>query len=173
MVKRGALIGLILAIFGAAAVPAASYAAGTGQRRGQNAAESSKAKQHKQAKKCKNGQVRKNGKCVKKKTGPSSTTPTSTSTPEASATLIVHVYKGGGPPTGEADEGVPLWISQRAADGEPERGFQTTEHTVHVAPGKYEIAALGDLNYGTVAFLASKTVTVGTGQTVELTLEIQ
>jgi hypothetical protein len=159
------------AIIGTAAMPAVSSSAGTGRHRGHDAAGSSRSSKAK-AKKCKKGQVRKHGKCVKKKTSPttppSSTTPPPTGTPEtSSATLVVHVSKGG-----QADEGVALHIA-KLEDGQPVRGLETSEHTVHVTPGQYEITVLNIVNPTTVGVLARKIVTVSAGQTAEVTLEIE
>jgi hypothetical protein len=166
MLKRRALIGLTAAIIGIAAMPAVSYSAGTTQRHGQHAAGSSKSSK---AKKCKKGQVRKNGKCVKKKTSPpSSTMPPPTNTPEAmSATLSIHVTKAG-----QADEGVALHIA-KLEGGQPVRGLETSEHTLHVTPGEYEVTVLNIANPTTVSILARKIVTVAAGQTAEVTLEIE
>jgi hypothetical protein len=168
MLKRRALIGLIAAIIGTAAMPAVSFSAGTGQRHGQYAAGSSRSSKAK-AKKCKKGQVRKHGKCVKKPTTPpSSTTPPPTSTPEAmSATLVIHVSKAGQP-----DEGAALHIA-KLIDSQPVRGLETSEHTLHVTPGQYEITVINILNPTTVGFLARKIVTVSAGQTAEVTLELE
>lgn len=171
MSGRRTLVGVIVVIFGMAATPAVSYSAGAKQRQAQCAAKSCKSKAKK---KCKKGQVRKNGKCVKTKTSSSSTTPSSfkppTSTSEAlPATLIVHVYQTGDSGT-EADEGAPLYISD-VGEGRFVGKLETSEHTVHVRPSRYEITALSMTNPTTVA-LASTIVTVSAGQTLELTLTI-
>ena len=136
-----------LAALWIAEIPAVSYSAAAGQHRGQYATRSSEsnAKSHKRAKKCKKDRVSKNRKCDKK-----------SSAPEAlSATLIVHVYESGGvtvcapaPPkcrgiTPRPNETRPLRISRFGRNGEVVSSIETKEHTVHVAPGKYEIVALG------------------------------
>lgn len=102
-----------------------------------------------------------------------STAPT-TPAPSLSATLIVHVPGGCGPrrcetPTGTRElTSQPLRITRLGAGGEALSSLETHEHTVHVAPGLYEIAVLGD-NGG--AFTATK-VTVSADQELEVTLEV-
>jgi hypothetical protein len=165
---RIALIGVIVLILEIVGAPAVTYSAATKKHEAHCTARSCKPKANK--KRCNKGQVRKNGKCLKKATPPSPGTPETTSTPEAlSATLIVHVYKTSGTGT-EPDEGAPLFVAKHGS-APSARGFETSEHTLHVTPGEYEITALEMTNPTTVA-LAPRTVMVSTGETKEVTLTI-
>jgi hypothetical protein len=182
VLRRGALVGVIAAILGSAAIPAVGYSAHATKHEAQCKGKSCKSKAKK---KCKKGQVRaKDGKCVKKKTAPTPTTPT-TNSPEAHpepkevgpepapgapfATLVVHVNKADENGT-EADETAPLFIAKFSHD-EFVGKLKTTEHTVHVTPGHYEITALAITNETTAAQATTK-VEVTAGQTVEVTLTI-
>lgn len=172
MFRRVALMGVLVTVLGIAAVPDVSYSASTGPRDGQHAAKSAKAKpkKNKKVKKCKKGQVRKNGTCTKKAASP--TSPPSTApptTPEAlSATLVVHVSESGSP-----NESAPIYVAKLKANGQVLTGFQTSEHTVHVSPGAYEISALSVFNPTTVSFQSPRRVTVAAGQQLEVMLELK
>jgi hypothetical protein len=96
------------------------------------------------------------------------------------ATLIVHVELEGGPPmtpeeaarnpNGYPSEGQPLHITRLAASGVALSSRDTgVEHTVHVVPGRYEIAAL---NGNQASTLGSTTVVVGAGQEREVSLPV-
>ena len=50
--------------------------------------------------------------------------------------------------------------------------IETKEHTVHVAPGKYEIVALGRYVGGVDVGFTPTSVTVSAGQELEVSLEI-
>jgi hypothetical protein len=161
------LIGVFAAMLGFAGTPAVGYSAGAKKHQAHCAAKSCKLRAKS---KCKVGQPRTTGKCVKRKTSASSRTPSSPTTPEAlSATLIVHVYKAGGSAT-EADEEAPLHIS-KLRTGQFLGKLDTSEHTVHVTPGEYEVTALDITNPTTVA-LASTRVWVSAGQTQEVALTV-
>jgi hypothetical protein len=87
---------------------------------------------------CTEGEARKNGRCVKVSPAPET----------LSATLIVHVYVGGGPP-GDGCTGPPqcpsesqdLRISRLGPEGEIVRSVETHQHTIRLAPGRYELTA--------------------------------
>lgn len=159
MFRHGALIGLLAASLGIATIPAVSYAAGAGRQHRRSVRHGqSKAKE-----KCKNGEVRKNGKCVQKRTSP------------LSATIIVHVYDR---PEGVSNQPAPpevpeptlaIRIGETGPDGAaPTNYMATQEHTLHVAPGRYEIQV-----FGIGGVYASEVVTVRAGNTTEVTLYIQ
>jgi hypothetical protein len=132
----------LAAVLGIAATPAAGYSA-TRQHQGQYTARSPRAtaEKHPRARNCKKGQVSRNGKCVKKSPAPAA----------PSATLIVHVYVVGGPVKegrGPACSGTrcpsehqPLRISRLGPSGEVMRTIETSQDTVHIAPGRYEVTA--------------------------------
>lgn len=161
MLRRKALIGIIAAMLGIAAIPAVTYSAPAGQRHGQDAAKSSKARS------CGKGKVRKNGKCAKRSPPPEA----------LSATLIVHVYESyGADCKREAaendecgpslDEAAPLRISRLGRNRQVVSSIDSKNHTVHVTPGLYEVALAGHIRPEPLR------VTVSAGQTVEVTLEI-
>lgn len=171
-----AFIAVIAAALGIAAIPAVGYSTAAGQRHGQYAARSSKAKPMK-PKRCKKGQVRRNGKCVKKKAPtPTTTTPTTTTpAPEAlSATLIIHVYGCGGPVMGcHHYEDLALLVTRLGPAGEALSSIELhpESHTVHVAPGEYEVAYLTEPGGRPVTgFDRSARATVVAGQEQEIKL---
>lgn len=87
--------------------------------------------------------------------------------PEAlSATLIVHVYEEGHqpPPVRKPEESMPLRIARLGTAGEVLASTDTSQHTVHVVPGRYEVAAS--------AGGAPQTVEVSAGQELEVTIAI-
>ena len=138
MVRRIALIALLTAILGIAAVPAVSYSAGAGKPRDHP---------------CTMAKFHRLHKCSK-------------------ATIVVHIPNGGGeaPAPGERrpteNTAQPLKISRLTASGKIISSFKTHARTVHVVPGRYEVAVLD----GTGPPLAEKTVTVSAGQVLKLTL---
>ncbi len=104
------------------------------------------------------------------------TTGTTTGTPEAlSATLIVHVYASPEfccmvhEPGPSPDETQPLRIIRSLTDGEDK--LTTSEHTVHLAPGSYEVQVIST---GTTAYVYDASeVTLSAGQIQELTFTIK
>ena len=97
-----------------------------------------------------------------------------------SATVIVHVYlltapipEVGKPGRSERipEETQPLRMIRRGTDGEVASSIETSEHTLHVAPGSYEIQVI-ETGRGGGAY-DPKDVAVTTGQTQEVTLEIE
>ena len=122
-----------------------------------------KAKKHEKAKKCKKDQFRKNGKCAKEKN--TLTTPARTSPEGLSATIILHFQAEGSNGQegflGTAQE--PLRVSRLGPKGEVLNSVETREDTLHVPPGRYEIALLD------VGGSPPMMVTVKAGQVLEQT----
>jgi hypothetical protein len=88
--------------------------------------------------------------------------------PEAlSATLVVHVYEEGPlpPPVRKPEESMPLRIARLGGAGEILASTETSEHTVHVVPGRYEVAASGGG--------APQKVILGPDQELEVTIAIE
>ena len=90
-------------------------------------------------------------------------------------TLVVHVYTVGGPAppigcygTKCPNESTPIYVARLGLSRKIVHLTETKEHTVHVAPGEYEVA----LNETLLAHKQGKRVTVKAGRTVELTLTI-
>jgi hypothetical protein len=96
------------------------------------------------------------------------------------ATLIVHVYGGGGPrptpeelsrfPNGRPLAGQPLRIARLGPDARVHSSRITQRHTLRLSPGRYGVAAMSG-GFGTEV-LATKKVTLSAGQTLEITLHI-
>jgi hypothetical protein len=103
------------------------------------------------------------------------TTPPSPAEGLKSATIVVHVYDEGGPAhegcsgTKCPAERATVFVNALNPDGEVLRSFQTTDHTISVEPGEYELAQSSAL----LTRSEGKMVTVGAGQTSEVTLYIQ
>ena len=172
VLRRRALIGLLVAIFGVAVLPALGYSAGSPARA-----------------RCPKGQIRRahgRRKCVcptthrchatappatgtttgagaGTTTGTGTTSGTGTATlgtsETLSATLIVHLpgCRGVLPnetaaDRREAEEAAstePLRIEKLGPEGKVLSSLITAEHTIHVAPGTYEIQAVETLRRGT------------------------
>jgi hypothetical protein len=104
---------------------------------------------------------------------PTTTTPVPAPEPRT-ATLIVHLYQIGGPPapagcyeTKCPVEGRPVSVRKLGPNREVASSFETTSLIIAVAPGEY-VLRLGRLaNEG---LGEAKTVTVGPGQIVDVTL---
>ena len=94
------------------------------------------------------------------------------------------MYEGGGvavcapgPPNCQetptrANETRPLRISRLGRNGEVLSSVETKEHAIRVAPGKYEIVALGRYVDGVDVGFSPTTVNVSAGQKLEVSLEI-
>lgn len=174
--SRRALIGIILAILGVAALPAASHStAARANKHGGRCAKASRSKSR---------HAKRRAKCQK---------PKPRRTPEAlSATLVIHLYSEGAipvpgcaelPPAKRPEErgevecrGNVLWerrqeegpvrITRLGASGEAVGSLVTAERTVHVAPGVYEVTSTG----GTRS--TPQKVTVRAGQTLEVAVKL-
>lgn len=97
-------------------------------------------------------------------------------TPEAlTGAIVVHVYDEGGPPIGGCTgticpaEGGKVYVARvgkgekLGPKGEIVSSIESTQHTIHVPPGEYEVRPAGETEP-----LQERRVTVSAGQTVEV-----
>lgn len=120
------------------------------------------------------------GSCPKwRKTALTRTTPAPPSTATAglaealSATLIVHVHGCGGPLGGcRYYEDLALRITRLGPTGEALASIEPESHTVHVAPGVYEVAYLTERG-GRPVQSTRVTVIAGQEQEVRLTMNVE
>jgi hypothetical protein len=193
-VGRRVLIGTIVAIFGIAGALGTGYSAGAKLGSGHGTQKLARA-----LRACKKNRSKsKRRKCErtaeakyesKTKTGDHKGTGTGTTTgigttetatgtvatepPEdLSATVIVHVnvVVAGCREPGGPDETAPIRITRLPASGLI-HSIETSEHTVHLVPGNYEIRATIPNAGGTPR--APQDVMLSAGQTQEVTLEIR
>jgi hypothetical protein len=99
--------------------------------------------------------------------------------PPEAGTLIVHVYREGGaaPPYGCwgtqcPEEGRPVYVARIGPGGEILSRIETGDHTITVVAGVYAVALFESVFERGSVGPEMKTVTVGAGQTVEVTLDL-
>lgn len=193
MLRRRALIGAIIAILGIAAAPAVSYSAGARATKTETRAEKLR-KALKACKKDKHKSKVERKRCVTTVPPPRPSSSEEVqrrrearearereeraqSEEALSATIIVHVFASYAQECTleqaanhkcepSPEEGVQLRVSRLGSADEAASSIDTSEHTVHVAPGRYEVALTVDTAY------KPQQVTVTAGQTQEVTIEI-
>jgi hypothetical protein len=96
--------------------------------------------------------------------GTSATTPA----PEAlSGTIVVHVSGHG-----RQDAKLPLRITRLGSKGEDLSSLETGEHTIHVAPGNFEVIVLGTPPEKGLGGAGQKVI-VGPNQEVKVAISLQ